>query len=70
MSSLIVPCQKYFDDTKDESKWIGTIFTAITKDYQRAIEEVLEGKFFGYFKGRAFCVIISRILRISIEHID
>lgn len=42
VSSLIVPCQKYFDDTKDESKWIGTIFTAITKDYQRAIEEVLE----------------------------
>ena len=49
VSSLILPCQKYFDHTKDESKWIGTIFTAITKDYQRAIQEVLEGKKIVYY---------------------
>ena len=51
VATLIQPCEKYYEHTKDESKWMGTIFEAITKDYQRAISEVLEGNlhFFTYF---------------------
>ena len=43
VASLVAPSLAYFESTQDESGWISGIFGAITKDYRRAIEEVLEG---------------------------